>query len=259
MDVVNAVINGEASFEWAEVVSSSSGSELRVFVLRDAMKFGGVRHHANPIELQTIADLTDSLLLTPKVADLIWEQATLRFDAIVRADGDIAANSTSERISELIDKLITELGGDHGQLIECVGKYWILTNKLLRAGLVYGSKTACNYGWHTSVGGKVSTVTPKVNGKIHKVWQNMGFAHNYLHEDPSQTIRLMYKHGLLKRKGENEFSRVMLTDVMMDQELHHHVSHEGVLLCHRQPGVALPRGNVVLTHYAPPAPFQQTA
>lgn len=254
MDIVKAVVENKARFVWAPVKSTYKGHELTIFVFRDALKVDGVREMATAYELQQIADLLDCSLLTPKVVDLIWEQATLRFESIVTADGDIAANSTSKRISELIDKEIEELGGDHGQLIDSVGKYWVLTNQLLlpKPVRIYGERNACNYGWPSFKYGKVSEVTPKIGGKTHRVWQNLGFQHADNHEDPSQTVRLMYKLGMLKRVRASQSEPILLLDVMKSSELAPLISHEGVLNYRRQRAVPIPKGLVVLTQYGTP-------
>lgn len=242
MKLIEALMNGDAQFEWAEILSKYDGNELKIFVFRDAMKFNGIREQATAYELQQMADALDCLLLTPKVVDFIWEQANTRFDSIVQADGGIVANSSSARVSQLIDQKIESLGGDQGGLIDSVGKYWVIINKLLRPGNLYGVKTACNYGWPSSVAARVSEITPKINGKPHMVWQNPGFKHGDNHHDPSQTIRLMHAYGLLKQKHETEFWKTSLTSVMTDPNLHHLLSHEGPLFCHRQPSVPMFQG-----------------
>ncbi len=252
MDVVAATVAGKAVFEWFPLHLSAHGHEMKLFVMRDAVKFDGVRHHANPIELQQIADLLGASMLTPKVVDLIWEHATIKFDSIVAVNKVIAANSTSEKISKLIDDEVERLGGDNGGLIDSVGKYWVITNRLLGKGLLYGDKNACNYGWPSSKAGSISDVTPKIKGVVHKVWQTLGFKHNDLHEDPSQTIRLMYGVVLLKKQGESTFEPVTLDWILSTTGFCDMISHEGPVRYKRQKSVPAPVGNVVLPRYAPP-------
>lgn len=224
MNLVEDIKDGRARVEWADVLSQrEDGTALRITVMRDALKVDGVRVMADAIELQTIADLLGCSLLTPKVVDLIYQQAAVRFDPVVRADGDIVANSTPARVSALIDDKIAEQGGDPGGLIDSIGKYWVLHNHLMQVTmLLYGKKTACNYGWLSTTG-----IYPALTGGL-KCWQPPGFKHNGLHKDPSQLVRLMKKRAVLVRPTGCE-EEVDLLTVMQNPELATLVNHDGVL------------------------------
>lgn len=173
IDVVQLVKDGAGRFEWHYVVSEKNGYRLHVAVMRDAMKFDampeldwhrdrehgsttmydGVRLPATPAELQTIADMVGGMLLTPRVIDLIWLQAGIKFNANVNSGPPhytIAAELGITDVHKLIEADIAKLGGDDGnKLISCVGKYWCLINGLGTDGdkKMYGTNTACNYGW----------------------------------------------------------------------------------------------------------------
>jgi len=199
------------------------------------MKFDGIRVPANAMQMQTIADELTCMLMTPKVVDLIWLQAGIRFDPVYRIGGKIVANCSVGDVHREIESKIASAGGDDGKsLIDSVGKYWVLTNKLDNPSiLMYKSRNACNYGWCSS-DGIYQGVTKGV-----KVWQSPGYRHNDLHADPSQTIRLMYRFARLFRKGGPE-EHVDLHDVLRSKELAPLVSHEGTITYLRQKSVPEP-------------------
>lgn len=222
--MLEEIKNGKAQVEWADVVSQAEeGTALRITVMRDALKIDGVRIMADATELQMIADLLGCSLLTPKVVDLIYQQASVRFDPVLRADGDVVANSTSKRVSELIDARIKNNGGDTGGIIDSIGKYWVLHNRLLLPrSLLYGKRAACNYGWLSSTG-LYQAVTSGL-----KCWQSPGFRHNDAHKDPSQLVRLMKRLAVLVRPGGCE-EKVDILDILQDPELAKLGNHDGVL------------------------------
>lgn len=239
MDVVKQIKDGNASFEWAEIHSKHNGHQLYISVFRDALKIGGIRYPATAKQLQQIADVLGCMLLTPKVVDLIWLQASLQFNAITQVNGKIVAACNAKDVSEAIDKKIERLGGDPGGIIASVGKYWVLVNRLSYwPSLKYKKQACCNYGWMSS-SAPYRAVTP-----IIKLWQTPGFRHNDSHVDPSQVIRLMYRFAHLIRNDGSE-STVDLQNIATDPELCHLISHEGPLKYLRQISVPEPQATVV--------------
>ena len=241
IDVVQAVKEGDAEVQWADLTSEHNGHKLTLSVFRDAMKFGGVRVPADAKTIQQVADLTYCMLLTPKVVDLIWQQASVKFDPYLNSGSPsytIVAVMPVRDVSAAVDKKI-EAAGDDGGIISSVGKYWVVINRLASPGsLEYGSKSACNYGWCSSTG-QYSGVTPGI-----KVWQSPGFRHNDLHVDPSQVIKLMSRSAKLVRADSDAEEKVDLHDVAADPELAPLISHEGVLTVLRQPSVPKPEPTV---------------
>lgn len=267
MNVVQLVRDGKGIFDWAEVISEHNSHKLHVSVLRDAMKFDGipamtwdykpaftvengkrvedlrmfdgVRLPATAHELQEIADLIGGMLLTPKIIDLIWLQAGIKFDAVVNtADPlnpkkrNIVAESDIHIVHQEIEEAITKAGGDDGaSLISCVGKYWCLIEQLTVHGMTQGDWTACNYGWFAKRASGPG-LTPGT-----QCWQRPGYRHNKQHWDPSQTIRLMYRHALLVRADGTE-EDVDLHTVAADPELCGLLTPDGTPLTYlRQKGV----------------------
>lgn len=234
MDFIQAIKDERATVDWTTIESVHGELKLHIAVMRDAMKIDGIRYPATAIDLQKVADYLDCLLLTPKVLDLIWLEAGktgVQFDPVINSKymgkTVIVAIMPARDVSELVDAKI-EAVGDNGGIIASVGKYWVLTNKLLSGK--FGASQACNYGWHSSTA-PYAAVTPGL-----KVWQSVGSAHNNRHVDPSQVIRLMHRDAWLSRGGEPA-EYVDLRTVATDPELVPLISHEGVLKVLRQPGV----------------------
>lgn len=262
MDIVQMVREGKGYFDWAEVISTHGDMKLAINVFRDAMKFDdqpamtwdrkpivgdtrvfdGVRLPATAGELQQIADLLGCMLLTPKVIDMLWLQAALKFDSIVNVKGQIVALTNIHDLHQAIENKITSIGGDDGtKLIDSVGKYWCLINELLNHAPVSGGECCCNYGWPAKTASGPG-ITPGT-----QVWQRPGFAHNILHFDPSQTIRLMHPSAILIHPDGLE-EIVNLRDIASNPDLAPLITHQGTLTYLRQAGVEqLPEmGNITL-------------
>lgn len=280
IDVVEEVAEGRARIEWSTVTAKHKDLELAIYVFRDAAKFDGipalrwdftlvppddvwhtaktfdgVRLPASALQLQKIADLTGSMLLTPKVIDLLWIQAGLKFNPVINTpsypgapsnDVRIVATSHIHLVHQLIEEKIAKLGGDNGKLVSCVGKYWCL-HQSLAGHTKHGTKTACNYGW-PSPGALYLGVTPGI-----KVWQGPGFRHDHHHWDPSQTIRLMYRKAALRKPWSTEI--VDLYDVATDPALAPLIAYDGKPLTYlRQAGEPIPANSIAMPMYAPSIP-----
>lgn len=268
VDVVRLVEEGQCRYQWHWITSSHENMHLRIAVMRDAMKFDampkldwfrriqstesefdGIRLPASADELQRIADLVGGMLMTPRVVDLIWLQAALKFNPVINNGNPVpdlkyVATMDIHDVHQRIENRIKKLGGDDGsQLVSCVGKYWVLINELSGKGMIEGDWTACNYGW-------CSTFTNKV-GLTEGVtcYQRPGYQHNKQHLDPSQTIRLMYKTAALSRDDGASYESVNLLDVAQHPDTAMLVTHDGRPLSYtRQQGVPVvaESGHVVL-------------
>lgn len=113
-----------------------------------------------------------------------------------------------------------------GQLVQTVGKHWILTNKTATSGM------AANYGWHfkgASFGGL--TFEPSVSLPGVRVIQGIGTKHDRFHADYSQTCVLASQSVVYQ--GQDR----LLSDLLQDPEASKLLSVEGPLKNVRQPGV----------------------
>ncbi len=257
-DVVSAVNNGGAKFEWEEVVSNIGDSKLYIGTTRDALRFNsvpamtwhrhiidgdsrtfnGVRVPATAREMQEIADNLLCMLPTPYILDLMWEQASLKFDPVINlGHGKIVATQNINDVHVAIEKKIEKSGGYPKRgIIASVGKYWCVCNELLAKTpdtRKYGIKTACNYGWHSSTG-RYNGVVPGI-----RLWQGIGTRHNDEHVDPSQVIRLVYRIArLVHPDGKQE--KVDLHDIAKSKVLSKGINHgtkSHILNVLRQPSV----------------------
>jgi len=224
---IEAYLADQTDYTFSTVTSTLRDLSLDIYVFTRPMRINGIQECATVVELQELADEMGCMLLTPKVCDLIWQQAPIRFDAIVRADGDIVANTTPKRYTQLLDE---ELAGRTG-LAADLGKYWVLVNDLPTARTDQGEQACANYGWHSSKA-PYRGVTPGL-----LVWQTVGTKHNLKHKDPSQGVLLMMKNGTLRRGSEVTY--VDLQEIGKDPLTAPLITHEKVLTVYRQPGVPL--------------------
>lgn len=224
--ILDAIASGQATYEFAPVHSTYNGHEATFYIFRDALKIDGVRILVTAKLAQQIADMIDCSLLTPKLADLLFEQATVRLPPLPRqpVTGD---TKTMIAQSERIDKEIDKAGGDDGGIIQTVGKHWVLVNK------IGGTSKAANYGWHfegKTFGGQKFEATVSIPGG--RLIQGVGTAHNAGHVDYSQNLILV------SNDVEVDGQTMRLQDLLQDPEYAGLASHEGVLKVLRQPGVS---------------------
>lgn len=197
----------------------------------------GVRQPATAAQMQRFADAIGCMLLTPLLADLVWRQAALRFDAVVSVGGRIVAQCEPAVVSAAIDQRIAEAGGAPADgIVACVGKQWVVTNALDRRGLRYGRRTAANYGWFSSM---TPAARCGVTGRDVHPWQTIGTRHNDEHVDPSQVVRLVDRTARLDHADGASYV-VDLVALAQNPELVPLVNHDGPLRVTRQPSVEGP-------------------
>lgn len=261
MDLVQLVREGKALYEYfplkitegddtlilnvfrqpLQVDGAPAMSWNRVPITGDNRTFDGLRPPATPNELQEVADLLNCMLTTPKVLDLMWDEAGrtgVRFDSVTQVEGKIVADCNIHDVHLALEWAIAAAGGDNGGLIMSLGKFWVLCNKLLtgkfsrvKEGKVYRNRQAINYSWYSS---KAPAHRKSVTGNA-LVWQQEGAAHPDNHIDPSQLVLLMYRWALLLHGGIAE--EVDLYELAQDPRRCHFISHEGPLKIVRMPNV----------------------
>jgi len=225
--ILEAIRDGNFESSFAPVFSSVDGNEATFWIFRDALKIDGVRILVSARLAQQIADILDCSLLTPKLADLLFEQRGITLPPMPRQPV-VADTKTMIAQSQKIDEAIERAGGDDGtSIIQTVGKHWVLVNKLK------GTSKAANYGWHflgNSFGGQKFEPTVSLPGV--RVIQGVGTRHDSSHVDYSQNL------VLVSNEVDVNGYRMRLQDVLQDPEYAKLASHEGVLTVLRQPGVA---------------------
>jgi len=167
--IVSAVTGGALDPpEWTTVISNYQGRRAEIQVTKDALTILGVRFDVTAEGAQRIADQLHAVLLTPRVLQLIWEQADVRLEpCTLPADAAIASTARMIEHSKCVDQRIAGRKG----LIVNVGKHWVLTNRITAKKYL-----AANYGWFQ---------------KGHRPIQEVGTRHDTAHTDYSQVLRLM--------------------------------------------------------------------
>lgn len=236
--ILDAVRSGDFEQEWVRITHTERDHSITLEVGADALRVNGVRVNVSAKLCQQIADLTGSMLLTPKIADLIFDKAAFRVGPQPRP----ITSSTEAMLdhSRKVDLALGKLPG-YGErsgpvLVDTVGKYWCISNELRRT-----TTKALNYGWHFW-GASYQGIKgfPCDSGLSYRVIQPSATAHDYAHVDYSQIHRTVSEVCWL----DNE--QRALRDVLTDPNLSYLVSHEGPLEVLRQPGVSEPTERVLV-------------
>jgi hypothetical protein len=212
---------GAASWTWSPVRSQARGHTAIFQVLTDGIKIGGVRMSGTAAFQQTIADKLGALLQTPRMSDLVWQQAQARIQPQTMAPSSTTAALVQQ--SALIDRAIARLGPGHEGLVSPTGKPWVISNKMTK-------DHATLYGWQLSapipdVPSYRSSVTPGI-----LVVQPLSNAHAPNYEDYSSLVNLMHRVCVVDGKPADTAA------TLADPELAWLVSHDGPCPA-RQPGV----------------------
>jgi len=234
--ILQAVLDGKAEYSFTPIIGACIGHKGTFQVFADALKIDGIRIILSAETQQKIADALDCLLLTPKLADLIFLQSDAILDPMPRAIGDGSHMSDTQWMidqSQDIDKALAKFSSKPA-LPSTLGKHWCIDESL--AKLPVG--TACNYGWHfrgpnfQGITGEITASQAKwTNGSFIRLIQGRGTRHDMHHSDYSQNCILV------ARKCEIDGVEMQLDDVLKDPVLSTIVSHQGPMTVLRQPGV----------------------
>jgi hypothetical protein len=226
--IVRAVARGAYDPpEWTTVTSNFKGRRAEIQVSTDALTILGVRIDVTADGAQRIADLLGTVLPTPRILQLVWEQATVRIDPCTSApDAKMASTARMIQHSECVDQRIAGRKG----LVANEGKHWVLSNRI--AGK---ENLAANYGWF-------------VKGR--RPIQTVGTRHDTAHTDYSQIVRLV------KPKVQVDGRELDIRHVGRSPELWGLVSDEGPLLVWRtsRPDAAPASSETPAPAAPPPAP-----
>ncbi|HEY6079189.1 MAG TPA: hypothetical protein VIW29_10315 [Polyangiaceae bacterium] len=223
--IVQAVARGALDPpQWTTITSNYKGRRAQIQVTTDALTILGVRFDVTAEGAQRIADQLHAILPTPRVLQLIWEQAAVRINpCTLPPDDKMATTARMIQHSECVDQRIAGRAG----MVANEGKHWVLSNRI--AGK---ENLAANYGWFMRGRRPVQTV---------------GTAHDTAHTDYSQVLRLV--KPIINVDGRD----IDIRHVGRSPELWGLVSDEGPLLVWRasRPG-ATPTPNENPVAAAPP-------
>jgi hypothetical protein len=211
--IFKALQLGQVAASWWTIESSFGGHTGQFNVFADALKLEGVRLSGSSWLAQIVADQLGALLITPKLSDLAWLQATVRIAPQPMFPVD-ASTAGMIHQSALIDAAVAGRQG----LIAPLGKNWVLSKAAtpLRAVL---------YGWQSPTAHNAG-VTQGI-----RVIQPVSTAHDLQYVDYSMLISLVRRDCVIDGQARD------LADVVMDPAVAGLVSHEGALKFFRQPGV----------------------
>jgi len=252
--IVQAVQSGDFEHQWCPIDLTDGANTLRVLVSCDALEIEGVRVNVTARIQQEIADILGAVLLTPKLVDQIFKNATPANRLSPSRQMRPITSSTAGMIEH--SQKVDEIGADSGAAIPPPvanpGKDWVLAKVIFTPGARAKDKAA-NYGWLTRerlLGSDGPTVS--LPGVL--AVQTVGTHHDATnHTDYSQIARFAHRSAVFN--GQT----VDLADVYTGRapaEATALVSHEGALPSAQQPGVVSNGGPIPLPTPggAPPPP-----
>lgn len=150
-----------------------------VHVFSDALKVGGVRINVSADLQQQIADRLGAILLTPRLADLVWQNRVVDLDP-----KPMTITSSTAAMIEQSNKIENAIpDSDKGQPVNTVGKHWVLVKSIF-SDSARAKRKAANYGWHfegsnfQGIKGEPTVSLPGV-----RVIQGVGTVHDFGHTD----------------------------------------------------------------------------
>jgi len=210
--IVQAVARGALDPpQWTTITSNYKGRRAQIQVTTDALTILGVRFDVTAEGAQRIADQLHAILPTPRILQLVWEQAAVRIEpCTLPPDEKMASTARMIQHSDCVDQRIAGRAG----MVANEGKHWVLSNRI--AGK---DNLAANYGWF-------------IRGR--RPVQTVGTRHDTAHTDYSQILRLV--KPIINVDGRD----IDIRHVGRSAELWGLVSDEGPLLVWRatRPGAA---------------------
>ena len=209
--ILQLIKNGQAIARWRPISVDYGPYRATFYVTAEPLMLGdqwedGFYPGVTAVTMQKVADYYNATLLTPKLVDEIWKQATIRVDPYigltqtpegVRVMSDTA---TFVRHSDIAKKKVgyfRNILSHSSPLIANIGKYWTVsawTSRKCRTGgpvcrTTGGPISSENYGFFSTIKGaqpKSVSLMPNVD-----VVQTPGHLHDYAHSDYSQVIMLV--------------------------------------------------------------------
>jgi len=202
--ILQLIKEGHAIVRWRPISVDYGPYRATFYVTAEPLMLGdqwedGFYPGVTPVTMQKVADYYNATLLTPKLVDEIWKQATIRVDPFIGMTGtkaDIEKMSDTDTFVRHSDKAKQNVAyyrnvlSSSAPLISNIGKYWTVSAWTSRKGKTSdGAVSSENYGFFRTAKGaqpKSVTLMPNVD-----VVQTPGHRHDYAHSDYSQVIMLV--------------------------------------------------------------------
>lgn len=229
--ILGLVKAGTYEITWEKITAQHEAHRGEFWVLAQPLRIGGLVVNVSARTNQLIADYLGALLMTPKLADLMWAQRVVTLPPMPRGQKNMASTSEMIAHSEALDKALAAQGNPGG-IVGTMGKLWVIDNALLKL------KFAMNYGWHFVgksfqgiKGEEAASRMVAPDGSIQRLIQGRGTRHDMEHTDYSQVCYVVAQDCTVDGQP------MLLSEVLLDPELAPLASHQGVVTCLRQPGV----------------------
>lgn len=237
--------------EWVQLVSSGPQGILRMLVMADVVRLGEtdpIRVNLSHPAAQQFADEYECAIVTPKINDLIWDQAPAKitYSNIVPYPEDATAAMVEH--SRRIDAKLPP-GLPENVLRANLGKSYVNSNLLWQPG---NEDRACIYGWHTT-DPAIPRPTPGPRDAVtrdgQRVIQPVSVKHWAHFVDYSQTVRYVRREAEL---ADDYSTRVVdLGELAQDPKWCEYISAEGPVIL-RHPMVTCPTPEAFMGGSVPP-------
>lgn len=216
--IVQAVADGQGIHEWVEITSQAGGHEAHIRVMRKALSIGvpgdALRVSTNFRTAQQIADMLGAVMLTPKVSNLIAEQADWKPSPITHSDWvNDGTMSKTKRMVEQSNIVESAVPGESPGLIANEGKNWVVTKRNWSDPDLSKRSNGANHGLYIG----------------QKPIQDRGLMHNMKHTDYSQLLVFMDPTVIVDGQP------MSIDEVVQSSELAPLISDEGTLPRVRHP------------------------
>lgn len=217
--ILDAVRGGNYVLNWVPITVYRPPYRATIWVSNDALRIGqpddSVRVAVMAQTEQMIADELNATLPTALLSDEIYRQADIKLMPVTlgseRRPGESSKNpmSTTSRMKLHHDLVEEQLSKWYNVplskaweeiLVAPVGKDWVASRRLLGEPRLAGAPAAINYGWHRQDMSPAAHVGPFPSVSAYPpvvVHQSEGMAHNMLHQDYSQVVRLVARAMLI--------------------------------------------------------------
>jgi len=210
--------NNNYSVNFTTVSSEHKNNFAYFRVFDDALKIDDIRINVSAQLEQQIADHMGCMLMTAKIADLRYMQATTVLQPHTRWDTTggklMSTNDWMKWHSDKIENDLNKINYKSG-LVATVGKHWVIDDSLSSRKKNMPNQ-AINYGWHYK--GHLSGVPADLPVSYKtmpgvKMIQSLGYHHSIVHVDYSQICVLVARECEVNGKAYDLKELLKLDDL----------------------------------------------